>query len=189
MSKASNKSQWIIGTVLLIGAFGIAIVGMAVADFGENEDRVLVGASANSEAQYTSECGACHIAYLAGFLPERSWKNIMGSLDNHFGENAELDTDTGTIITGYLVANAGENSTNRKARKFMRNIVATDVPLRITGLSYFKRKHDEVPVRYVKDNPDVGSFSQCQACHGDKAASGIFNEHTVNIPNYGRWDD
>lgn len=110
MSKASNKSQWIIGTVMLIGAFGIAIVGMAVADFGENEDRVLVGASANSEAQYTSECGACHIAYPAGFLPERSWKNIMGSLDNHFGENAELDTDTRTIITGYLVANAGKTA-------------------------------------------------------------------------------
>ncbi|HPQ24397.1 MAG TPA: cytochrome C, partial [Gammaproteobacteria bacterium] len=39
---------------------------------------------------YLQECGSCHFAYQPGLLPARSWNNLMGGLENHFGENAEL---------------------------------------------------------------------------------------------------
>jgi hypothetical protein len=128
------------------------------------------------------------MAYPAGFLPERSWQKMMGSLDDHFGENAELDATTQQAITQYLVDNAAEKSSNRRARKFLRSVSDNATPLRITELRYFKKKHDEVPDRMVTGNPDVGSFSQCQACHGDRAEQGYFDDDSVNIPNHGRWD-
>jgi len=40
----------------------------------------------------------------------------------------------------------------------------------------------------VTGNPTVKSISQCDACHTD-AERGTFNEHDINIPGYGRWDD
>jgi hypothetical protein len=70
----------------------------------------------------------------------------------------------------------------------MRSLGFNDTPIRITELPYFTRKHREVPERMVSGNPDVGSFTQCDACHKD-AAKGKFDEDTVVIPGFGRWDD
>ena len=198
--------RWILGTTLLTSALGVGMVGVvnvASADegwkiFGRDDDDDEHGERRNSASiqadnspvreLYVDECAACHMAYPAGFLPERSWQKMMGSLDNHFGENAELDPTTQQTITQYLVDNAAENSSNRRARKFLRSVSDGSSPLRITELRYFKQKHDEVPDRMVTGNPDVGSFSQCQACHGDRAEQGYFDDDSVNIPNHGRWD-
>jgi hypothetical protein len=70
----------------------------------------------------------------------------------------------------------------------MRSLSASDTPLRITELPYFRHEHDEIPKRLVKDNPEVGGFSQCDSCHQD-AKQGYFSENRVTIPGYGRWDD
>jgi hypothetical protein len=40
----------------------------------------------------------------------------------------------------------------------------------------------------IRKNSKINSFSQCDACHID-AEMGSFNEHSVRIPGYGRWDD
>jgi hypothetical protein len=61
-------------------------------------------------------------------------------------------------------------------------------PPRITQTRYFLRKHDEVPMRLVSGNPEIGSFSNCQACHVG-AAKGSFDEDDVRIPGVGRWED
>ncbi|MFZ5601159.1 MAG: cytochrome C, partial [Pseudomonadota bacterium] len=53
---------------------------------------------------------------------------------------------------------------------------------------YIKRKHHESPKRMIKDNPDVQSLSNCNACH-TKAEKGIFDNDTVNIPNFSEWED
>jgi mono/diheme cytochrome c family protein len=199
--------RWILGTTLLTSALGVGMVGVvnvASADegwkiFGRDDDDDEHGERRNSASKqldnspvrqlYVDECAACHMAYPAGFLPERSWQKMMGSLDDHFGENAELDATTQQAITQYLVDNAAEKSSNRRARKFLRSVSDNATPLRITELRYFKKKHDEVPDRMVTGNPDVGSFSQCQTCHGDRAEQGYFDDDSVNIPNHGRWDD
>ena len=61
--------------------------------------------------QYKDECGSCHFAYQPGLLPAKSWEKLLTpeALSKHFGENAELDNDTLTIIYNYAIANAQIN--------------------------------------------------------------------------------
>ncbi len=137
---------------------------------------------------YNKECGSCHFAYQAGLLPARSWTKMMGELNNHFGENAELPAEQQQQITQYLQANAADKVSSAVSAKLLKRLNAQTTPLRITELPYFIKEHDEIPAKMVKDNPDVKSLSQCAACH--KAADkGLFNENTVEIPNYGLWED
>jgi len=137
---------------------------------------------------YKEECGSCHMAYPPGLLPARSWNKVMLELENHFGDNAELDAETHPPITDYLLNNSADKSDYRRSKKFNRSINLDDVPVRISETPYFKHEHDEIPSRYVIANPKVNSFSQCDVCHA-KAEQGSFNEHNVSIPGYGHWDD
>jgi hypothetical protein len=137
---------------------------------------------------YKEECGACHMAYPPGLLPARSWTKVMSELDNHFGDNAEVDAEAYQSITEFLLANSADKSSYRRSVKFNNSIESGDTPVRITDTPYFRRKHDEVPDRLVSGNAKVKSFSQCNACHA-KAEQGSFNEHDIRIPGYGMWDD
>ena len=146
------------------------------------------GVLAVTNPVYTEECGSCHMAYPPGLLPARSWTKIMTSLENHFGESAELDTQTSQSISQLLQKYSADQSDYRRSRKFNKSIKSTDVPIRISETPYFIRKHDEIPTSMVAGNPKVKSFSQCNACHA-KAEQGSYNEHNISIPGYGRWDD
>ncbi|GGX39798.1 diheme cytochrome c [Saccharospirillum salsuginis] len=197
--------RWYLGTVLLGGALGLGIIGLASADGvsgytgEEDEDRWeedyddgrqsgLSGTPGAGRELYRAECSACHLAYPAGLLPRRSWQALMSGLDNHFGENAELLPDDSDRISNYLLANAADTQ-SRVTRRFLRGLTSDETPLRVTDTPFFKRQHREIPDRRVTGNPEVGGFSQCQACHGDAAQRGVFDEDTVVIPGYGRWDD
>ena len=150
----------------------------------ENDADSSVKAAAHK--QYQDECGACHFAYPPGLLPARSWEKLLSKLDDHFGENAELDAKTIASLSGYLTKNAADKVRNRLSRRLASSVVHT-TPLRITETPFFKREHREVPQRLVKDNPQVQSFSKCQVCH-TRAAAGSFREGEINIPGHGRWD-
>lgn len=138
--------------------------------------------------RYTAECASCHMAYPPGLLPARSWHKIMSNLDNHFGEDASLDAATVAELTRYLSDNSTDNHTSRYARKVQRRLGAEETPLRITELDFFRREHAELPTRLYRDNPKVGSLSNCAACH-TRAEHGSFRERDIRIPGYGRWDD
>ncbi|MDH5395465.1 MAG: diheme cytochrome c [Gammaproteobacteria bacterium] len=138
--------------------------------------------------KYVTECSSCHMAYPAGLLPARSWEKIMLTLDSHFGENAELDPQSLSELTKYLVDNSADKSGYRRSKKIMRSLTEKDVPLRITETPYIMRKHDEIPQKLIKANPKVASLSNCIACHRN-AENGSFNEHEINIPGYGHWED
>ncbi len=144
--------------------------------------------SAVTNPVYKEECGSCHMAYPPGLLPARSWDKIMLELENHFGDNAEVDTETYKSITQFLLTNSADKSDYRRSKKFSRSINPNNVPVRISETPYFKHKHDKIPTYMVTGNQKVNSFSQCNACH-TKAEQGFFNEHNVRIPGYGRWDD
>jgi len=137
---------------------------------------------------YKDECGSCHMAYPPGLLPAKSWRKLMSGLEDHFGDNAELDAQTAESISQYLLTNSAEQSDYRRSRKFSQSIKSSDIPLRISDIPYFKHEHDEIPKSMVSENPQVKSFSQCNACHA-KAEQGLFNEHDVRIPGFGKWDD
>jgi hypothetical protein len=137
---------------------------------------------------YKKECGSCHFAYQPGLLPVRSWRKIMNTLEDHFGDNAELASDDQKIITDYLVATAAGDAGYKASMKILQSVNANDTPVAISKTRYFVSKHDEVPVRMVLDNPQVKSFAHCARCH-TKADNGSYNEREVKIPGYGRGKD
>jgi hypothetical protein len=143
-----------------------------------------------SNRAYAEECGACHMAYQPGLLPGDAWQRIMvpDALLDHYGDDASLSEDVRRRLAGYLAANAAELSSKSRARAFAVGDSGSGTLPRITATRYFRNEHHEIPSRMVKGNPDVGSFSNCNTCHTG-AGDGVYNEHRVRIPGYGRWDD
>ncbi len=153
----------------------------------EQEQRS-TGVAMVSSPLYKEECGGCHMAYPPGLLPASSWGQVMNGLEDHFGDNAELDAETQQSVSEFLNANSADHSSYRRSIKFSRSINPDKPPLRISETPYFKHEHDEIPARMVAGNSKVKSFSQCNACHR-QAERGSFNEDDINILDYGRWDD
>lgn len=140
------------------------------------------------DATYKTECGACHFAYQPGLLPGSAWARIMGSLADHYGDDASLDATQLTGIQRYLIANAADRSALSRSRAFAVLPGVGDALPRVTTTAYFGREHHEIPPRFVEGNNGVGSFSNCPACHRN-ADAGIYNEHQVVIPGVGQWHD
>ena len=178
----------------IIFTVGLVSVPLVFSDndfrWGELEDyeQKATGVLGINNPLYKEECASCHMAYAPGLLPARSWEKMMSGLEDHFGDNAELDAETYREISAYLQDNSADKSDYRRSRKIARSIKAGDAPLRISETPYFKHEHDEIPNRMVSENTKVMSFSHCNACH-IKAEQGSFNERDIRIPGYGRWDD
>ena len=115
------------------------------------------------DATVQKECGACHMAFQPGFLPARSWRRMMGSLADHFGEDASLPDDKIEIIGNYLTSNAGDVVNRGRAAKYMQWVAPGGTPQRITENPDFLRKH-RFPDAVWKD-PKVVTKSNCLACH------------------------
>lgn len=185
-------------TWILINALGITLglAGISGLVFSDDDEHGGGGMWKQSrldvapvkDAFYKEECGSCHFPYQPGLLPARSWQRLMGGLDDHFGENAELDAADAQRLTDYLTANAADNADYKRSRGIARSLRKSEVPMRISKMHYFKRKHHELSSRMVKDNPKVRSFSNCDLCH-TRAAQGSYNEHQVKIPGFRSWDD
>lgn len=144
--------------------------------------------AAVSNDLYAKECGSCHFAYQPGLLPARSWTRIMGSLDKHFGESADLAEPDNAAITEYLTTNAAEHSSTRRSQKILDSMDSSSAPLRITEVPYIQRKHREVPSSAFKKTGGVKSLSDCKACH-TRAETGSYSEHEIKIPGLGNWED
>jgi diheme cytochrome c len=100
------------------------------------------------------ECGACHMAFQPAFLPPASWRKMMATLDDHFGEDASLDTGTRDKIEAYLAANARRGRGDR-----------ANPPFRITKLNWFRSEHREGEVRSLRKRRNVKTLADCAACH------------------------
>lgn len=190
-------------TLLVAGVLSLGAIGSALADEdeeGEEEEGMerhgLMGESRQpivpvTNATYNKECGSCHMAYQPGLLPPRAWAQIMtpAALKDHYGDDASLPDDLRQEIDSVL----GVDSANLALQGDTLGQTATGgvsagaLP-RISTTSYFKREHDEIPLRLVKGNPEVGSFSKCNACHR-RAPEGDYNERNIDIPGHGRWRD
>ena len=181
---------------LLVTAGALLVTGIAACDHDEHEYKeessyknfTRLDVAPVKNPLYREECGSCHFAYQPGLLPARSWQKMMSQLEDHFGENAELDEQSRAAITEYLMKNAAEHSGYRRSRKILSSVAENEIPLRISETRYFVRKHHELPKSIVQDNPEVRSFAACAACHTN-ADKGYYDEHEVRVPGYGKWDD
>ena len=180
--KPSRRTLGLVTAALL--ACGAA--GLAVADSDDDDDDDNVAPVTN--ATYAEECGACHMAYQPGLLPAAAWQQIMrtDALADHYGDDASLSDDLSAEITAYLSANSAGKASRSRAFA-VGDVGGVNLP-RITETRYFVKEHDEIPARMVADNADVGSFSNCNACH-QGAAEGVYDEDRVKIPGFGRWED
>lgn len=177
---------------MLVISFFLLPASFSQADEGSGQwvwlsllDRKDVAAVENK--LYEDECGACHFAYQPGLLPERSWRKLMQGLDDHFGDNAELDVDVYNELLDYITQNAADHSKHKRSVKVMRTLKNNAVPLRISEIPYIQHEHDEIPLRAFKLNSGL-RLSRCPACH-KKAAQGSYDEDEINIPGVGAWDD
>ncbi|MFV2061286.1 MAG: diheme cytochrome c [Gammaproteobacteria bacterium] len=183
-------------TLMLLFLTGLLLVSrVSLSDSDDDNDhheykfwQKKPGVKPVSNSLYQDECGSCHFAYQAGLLPSQSWQKIMATLDDHFGDNAELDAADSTIISQYLEKYSAEKSDYRRSVKLARSSKKSQFPIRITEIPYFVHEHDEIPSRLVKNNPKVVSLSQCDKCH-QTAEKGSFSEREILIPGYGKWDD
>ncbi len=166
--------------ILLVSFYGI---GKSLASGSFDDDDHKHFSMAKQNPLYIEECGSCHMAYPPQLLPGESWKKVMLGLEDHFGENAELDQETSQEIENYLI----QSSRSSSYKKLFRNLDGRS-PLRITELPYFVHEHDEIPSRMIQGNDKISSLSQCNACH-QEAERGQFDEDNVDIPGFGRWDD
>ncbi len=179
----------VIGTLLVLAAVAMPLVWSdedreAWLEYG----RVSTGVALLSSPVYKEECGSCHMAYPPGLLPTATWQKIMSGLENHFGDNAELDNETQTKITEFLVSNSANQSNYRRSRRFAAVDDKSEASMRISETPYFIHEHDEIPSRLVTGNREVTSFSNCNACHR-KAEQASFRERDILIPGHGKWDD
>ncbi len=124
-----------------------------------------------TDALTKAECGACHMAYQPGFLPARSWKTIMATLDNHFGEDASLDEADRAQIEAYLVANAADR--NGRTGWMLRGLGQNDYILRISEMPWWVREHNHEVSQRAWDR--AGSKANCTACHR-RAEQGWFDD-------------
>lgn len=129
---------------------------------------------------YKEECGSCHMAYPADLLRAGTWRKIMATLNNHFGDNAEITPVKQQEITQYLQTNSLDKGKSQRE--------SDSQVLRISQQAVFQHHHREIPARLIAANAAVKSLSNCPACH-QRAEQGSFNEGEINIPGYGRWED
>jgi len=177
----------IITLILLVSVISSTFV-LSDDDRWEHYRQQSIGVANINNPLYQEECGSCHMAYQPGLLTAASWNRLMQGLDQHFGDNAELDKETLLLISNYLQSNSADQSAYRRSRKFARYVNINNPPIRISQTPYFLHKHDEIPVKMVTANDKIKSFSQCNACH-QRAQQGLYDEHGVVIPGYGRWED
>lgn len=178
--------------------FSVAMLGMSGAAYSaENKpgfftrifgDEKAPGVAPVENQQYLQECGSCHFPFQPGLLPARSWTKLMVGLEDHFSENAELPLEDVRSLTDYLQKNAADTSSYKRSKRIMETLRPDDAPLRISETPYFIKKHNELNRNMVQDNPEVGSFSKCEACH-TKADKGSFSESEIRIPGFGAWED
>lgn len=129
---------------------------------------------ANEPPAFKAECGSCHLAFPPALLTAADWRQVMGGLDKHYGDDAALDEPTRRLIEDFLVRNAGSGRRTEGAS------AGGAVLPRLTLTGWFRHKHDEVPRAVWKDKR-VGSAANCAACH-PRAEAGSFNEHEIRMP-------
>lgn len=156
-----NRFRWLVGAALLLLAISFGIFGFYESysqwQLADNESLFDVN------EDYADECGDCHIAYPPGLLPAESWTELMAGLEDHFGDNAELDTEMNSKILQYLKHGGLQRGQAGSMSKMLRNF-PEQTPLRITELPFFTIAHREIS-SVDNEAGDGKSFGNCEECH------------------------
>lgn len=143
--------------------------------------------NANSRYDYAlihpdfyNECSSCHIAYPPYLLPRNSWKLLMGDLENHFGDDASLDSNTAQSIYSFLNQNSAEASTHQAAHMITKSLKEKDDTIAISNTPYWKKRHSSIDEN-IFTSQEIKSKANCQACHMD-IENGLMENHLIKLP-------
>lgn len=181
---APQLTVWLIVTIM--GGFGLVYLPpKGKTDFSKVQEYKILdkkgfAVTEKPNKAWQSECSSCHTLFHPTLLPAASWEKIMAGLEDHFGDNASLDEKTRKEVLGFLVSSSAEHSTSEASQKLLRSIKRGDVPMQITEIAYWKRKHSEIPPD-VYNGKSVKSKSNCIACHPG-AEVGSFEDADISIP-------
>lgn len=127
-------------------------------------------------ALYKKECGSCHIAYAPYLLPQKAWANLMSDLENHFGDDASLETAEFQSIFAFLEA----HSMQKYDTKFRANLAKeNDDEIAISKYKFYEKAHQNLP-NALFDDERIKSRANCEACH-ERAELGFFGKSEVNF--------
>ncbi len=175
MDSKSQKIRMLIGSAMLGAVLLFAVYGV-VLNLKAGNDNPYV-----PDSIYVEECESCHLAYPPGLLPVKSWQGIMQGLEDHFGDNAELDDETYLHISDYLERFALRKGQQSGISQLLRKL-PEDPPLRISELPGFISAHEEVLKQSETESMKEGFLSYCEDCHST-AANGVFDEELLH-PDY-----
>lgn len=128
----------------------------------------------SSQPLYQKECGSCHIAYAPYLLPKAVWGKMMSELENHFGDDASVESDTQKELTQFLEANSQRDTFI--ADKLSRE---REAYLAISQTRFFAKIHKKIPQEVFKSK-EIKSKANCQSCHKD-AESGYFQKSRIDF--------
>lgn len=166
---------------MLVGLLcGLVLLGASATAQADKHGKNRGGGTMVPSPQYETGCGSCHMAYPPMLLPAASWRKIVPSSGEHFGEKLTFDPAELRTIQAYLEANAADRSSTKRGRKIMDSLHGAS-PERISEVPYIIRKHSKIaPDIFAR--PSVGGLGNCISCHPG-AAQGNFSDDAVSIPN------
>ena len=132
---------------------------------------------------FANECSACHTLYPPFLSPANSWKKLMSTLQNHFGDDASLEEEERASIEEYLIKNSAENSTKEatfyiiKSLKDERDIIA------ISETPFWIEKHKGLDKNIFRSSL-IKSKANCKACHKN-IEQGLIEDRDIKIPESG----
>lgn len=156
----------------------IAAVALAAGGLGAALAQRPVTGAPVAAGDELAACADCHMAYPPSLLPAASWRAMMATLDDHFGEDARLPEPERAAVEAFLAAHAAETADSKPANLFRR--VSDAEPGRISATPAWRRIHDDLPEALFTAKP-IGSRANCAACHRD-AATGWFTPTRIRIP-------
>ncbi|MDD3602523.1 MAG: cytochrome b/b6 domain-containing protein [Sulfurovum sp.] len=130
--------------------------------------------------EFANECGSCHITYPPYLLPKQSWAMMMQDLENHFGDDASIDTKTNLSISAFLKENSAENSTHEAAFKILKSLKENNSTIAITKTPYWKSRHKHIN-NQIFVSQEVKSKANCTACH-QNIEYGLIENTFIKVP-------
>ncbi len=129
---------------------------------------------------FVQECASCHTLYPPFLLPKASWKKMMATLEDHFGDDASLDGADRADIENYLLKNSAESSSKEAAFYILHSLDPKKDIIAISQTPYWKKRHKDIDPNDFKTTA-VRSKANCKACHG-KFESGLIEDNLIEIP-------
>ncbi len=131
---------------------------------------------------FVDECASCHTLYPPSLLPKKSWNIMMADLENHFGDDASLESEDAQNILRYLLNNSAEDSTSEASVNILKTLENKDT-IAITQTPFWKSRHKDIDKKYF-ESEKVKTKANCKSCHMD-VEKGLIEDGNIKMPELG----